>query len=95
MNDEEIAADAAINDTFLRMCVNSSPQILSVIFSKLTKYLAGKIVEPTVAGGDLSQHVQECGPVWPSKGSTVLHSYPGQEYLGQDEGEGGGEEGGV
>ena len=51
MNDEEIAADAAINDTFLRMCVNSSPQILSVIFSKLTKYLAGKIVEPTVAGG--------------------------------------------
>jgi len=42
-----------------------------------------------------TQHVQECGPVWPSKGSTVLHSYPGQEYLGQDEGEGGGEEGGV
>ena len=63
MNDEEIAADAAINDTFLRMCVNSSPQILSVIFSKLTKYLAGKIVEPIVAGGDLSQHVRECGPV--------------------------------
>merc|ERR1719348_1253052 len=43
LNDEEIAADAAINDTFLRMCVNSSPQILSVIFTKLTKYLAGKI----------------------------------------------------
>ena len=66
MNDEEIAADAAINDTFLRMCVNSSPQILSVIFSKLTKYLAGKIVEPIVAGGILAsmcKSVVQCDPV--------------------------------
>jgi len=54
LNDEEIAADAAINDTFLRMCVNSSPNILNTIFSKLTTYLAGKIVEPTVAGGILA-----------------------------------------
>merc|ERR1740128_617401 len=66
LNDEEIAADAAINDTFLRMCVNSSPQILTVIFNKLTKYLAGKIVEPTVAGGILAsmcKSLVQCDPV--------------------------------
>merc|ERR1719286_54129 len=54
LNDEEIAADAAINDTFLRMCINSSPELLDVLFSKLTNYLSGKIVEPTVAGGILA-----------------------------------------
>jgi len=66
LNEEEIAADAAINDTFMRMCVNSSPHILSVIFNKLTKYLTGKIVEPTVAGGILAsmcKSLVHCDPV--------------------------------
>ena len=51
LNDEEIAADAAINDTFLRMCINASPEILGSAMNKLKSYISGKIVEPTVAGG--------------------------------------------
>ena len=65
LNEEEIAADAAINDTFLQMCVNSSPQILAVIFTLLTKYLVGKIVEPTVAGAilvSMCKNSVQCDP---------------------------------
>jgi len=65
LNDEEIAADAAINDTFLRMCVNASPAMFNLIFNKLTNYLSGKIVEPTVAGGILAamcKSVVQCDP---------------------------------
>ena len=45
LNDEEIAADAAINDTFLRMCINASPEILHRATTKLTEYISGRIVE--------------------------------------------------
>ena len=65
LNDEEIAADAAINDTFGRMCMNSSPEIFDVIFGKLRSYLSGKIIEPTVAGGILAsmcKSVVQCNP---------------------------------
>ena len=65
LNDEEIAADAAINDTFGRMCMNSSPEIFDVIFGKLKNYLSGKIIEPTVAGGILAsmcKSVVQCNP---------------------------------
>lgn len=54
LNDEEIAADAAINDTFLRMCINSSHDIMTTVLSKLRSYIAGRIIEPTVAGGILA-----------------------------------------
>ena len=65
LNDEEIAADAAINDTFLRMCINSSPEILTRVMTKLREYVSGKIVEPTVAGGILAsmcRSVVQCDP---------------------------------
>ena len=35
LNDEELAADAAINDTFLRIVANSSPAMYDIIFRKL------------------------------------------------------------
>ncbi len=35
LNDEELAADAAINDTFLRIVANSSPAMYDTIFRKL------------------------------------------------------------
>ena len=50
------------------MCVNSSPRILSVIFNKLTKYLAGKIVEPTMAGGILASMCKSLVQFFPLKG---------------------------
>lgn len=65
LNDEEIAADAAINDTFLRICVNASPAIFKVIFHKLRGYLSGKIIEPWVAGGILASMCKtlvQCNP---------------------------------
>ena len=65
LNDEEIAADAAINDTFLRMCINSSPEILTNVTKKLRSYISGKIVEPTVAGGILAsmcRSIVQCDP---------------------------------
>ena len=75
LNDEEIAADAAINDTFLRMCVNSSPAIFGVIFSKLTCYLSGRIVEPTVAGGILASMCKSLVQTDPAKGLAFFVPY--------------------
>ena len=66
LNDEEIAADAAINETFLKLCINSSPEILTDIFNKLRVYITGRIVEPTVAGGILASMCRsavQCSPV--------------------------------
>jgi len=65
LNDEELAADAAINDTFLRIVANSSPAMYDTIFRKLQVYIQGKIVEPTVAGGILAsmcKSVVQCNP---------------------------------
>jgi proteasome activator subunit 4 len=75
LNDEEIAADAAINDTFLRMCINSSAEIFQVIFSKLRSYLSGKIVEPTVAGGILASMCKSVVQCDPAKGLAFFVPY--------------------
>ena len=65
LNDEEVAADSAINDTFGRMCVNLSPEIFDVVFKKLKSFISGKIIEPTVAGGIIAgmcKSVVQCNP---------------------------------
>jgi len=65
LNDEEIAADAAINDTFGRLCMNASPAIFAAVFRKVQQYLVGRIVEPTVAGGILAsmcKSLVQCSP---------------------------------
>ena len=68
LNDEEIAADAAINETFLRLCINSSPDILSEIFNKLRVNITGRIVEPTVAGGILASMCRSAVQCSPAQG---------------------------
>ena len=54
LSDEELAVDAIINDTFCKIVCNASPEMFQVIFSKLQRYLRGKICEPTVAGSILA-----------------------------------------
>ena len=39
LNDEEIAADAAITDTFQKIMVRSSPKIFKLAFNKLKRYV--------------------------------------------------------
>jgi hypothetical protein len=39
MNDEEIAADAAITDTFQKIMYRSSPKIFKLAFNKLKSYV--------------------------------------------------------
>ena len=63
LNDEEIAADAAINDTFLRMCINASPEILHRATTKLTEYISGRIVEVSCLDQEsccMLSHVELC-----------------------------------
>jgi len=39
LNEEEIAADAAITDTFQKILVRSSPKIFQLAFNKLKRYV--------------------------------------------------------
>jgi hypothetical protein len=43
LNDEEIAADAAITDTFQKIMYRSSPKIFKLAFNKLRRYVEVKI----------------------------------------------------
>ena len=59
---------AAINETFLKLCINSSPEILTEIFTKLRVYITGRIVEPTVAGGILASMCRSAVQAAPVQG---------------------------
>jgi len=75
LSDEEVAADAAINETFLKIVANSSPDIFKLIFSQLQKYLRGKIVEPTVAGGILASMCKSVVLSYPEQGLAFFVPY--------------------
>jgi len=75
LSDEEVAADAAINETFLKIVANSSPDIFKIIFSQLQKYLRGKIVEPTVAGGILASMCKSVVLSYPEQGLAFFVPY--------------------
>ncbi len=46
MNDEEIAADAAITDTFQKIMYRSSPKVFKLAFNKLRSYVEVRIIVP-------------------------------------------------
>jgi len=75
LNDEELAADAAINDAFLKIVGNSSPEMFETIFGKLQTYLQGKIVEPTVAGGILASMCKSIVQRYPERGLSFFIPY--------------------
>ena len=51
LNDEEVAADAAIGDTFQKIMSKCSSYIFDKVFEKLKKYILNNILEAAVAGG--------------------------------------------
>ena len=48
LNEEEIAADCTISDTFHKMMVKCSPNIFQLIFKKIKHHVETRILEPAV-----------------------------------------------
>lgn len=65
LNDEEIAADAAITDTFQKVMHRSSPKIFKLAFNKIRRYVEGRILEPCVAGSILASMCKSTVAVQP------------------------------
>ena len=50
LNEEEIAADCTISDTFQKMMCRVSRPTFVVVFDKIKRYVDSRILEPAVAG---------------------------------------------
>ena len=48
LNEEEIAADCTISDTFQKMMVKCSPTIFHLVFKKVKHHVETRILEPAV-----------------------------------------------
>ena len=49
LNEEEIAADCTISDTFHKMMVKCSPSIFQLVFKKIKHHVETRILEPAVS----------------------------------------------
>ena len=49
LNEEEIAADCTISDTFHKMMVKCSPNIFQLVFKKVKHHVQTRILEPAVS----------------------------------------------
>ena len=49
LNEEEIAADCTISDTFHKMMVKCSPSIFQLVFKKIKHHVQTRILEPAVS----------------------------------------------
>ncbi len=65
LNDEEIAADAAITETFHKMVGRCSAKIFNLVFDKLKRYTQSTILEPAVAGAIFASMCKGCVAVQP------------------------------
>jgi len=65
MNDEEMAVDAAIGDTFQKMMTRVSPELFSLVFGKVKRFVEARIFEAAVAGNILSSMVKVAASVKP------------------------------
>ena len=50
LNDEELAADAAITETFQKLVARVSMKSFNAVLEKLKRYAQNHILEPAVAG---------------------------------------------
>ena len=50
LNEEEIAADCTISDTFQKLMTRISRPTFLVVFDKIKRYVDSRILEPAVAG---------------------------------------------
>ena len=49
LNEEEIAADSAISDTFHKMMAKCSPRIFQLVFKKIKHHVETRVLEPVVS----------------------------------------------
>ena len=49
LNEEQIAADCSISDTFHKMMVKCSPSIFQLVFKKIKHHVQTRILEPAVS----------------------------------------------
>ena len=54
LNDEELAADAAITETFQKLVARVSMKSFNAVLEKLKRYAQNHILEPAVAGNTFS-----------------------------------------
>jgi hypothetical protein len=67
LNDEEIAADAAITETFQKLVGRVSSKIFNIVLDKMKKYAQNHILEPAVAGSIFAAMVKGVTAVQPNK----------------------------
>ena len=67
LNEEEIAADCTISDTFQKMMTRISHFTFNVTFDKLKRYVDSRILEPTVAGAIVAAMCKACTNVEPER----------------------------
>ena len=67
LNEEEIAADAAITETFHKLVSRLSMKNFNVILEKLKEYAQSRILEPAVAGAIFASMVKGMAAVQPEQ----------------------------
>ena len=67
LNDEELAADAAITETFQKMVSRLSMKSFNMILEKLKRYAESHILEPAVAGSIFASMVKGAAAVQPDQ----------------------------
>ena len=67
LNDEELAADAAITETFQKMVSRLSMKSFNLILEKLKRYAESHILEPAVAGSIFASMVKGAAAVQPDQ----------------------------
>ena len=65
LNDEEIAVDYAIADTFQKMMLKSSPQLFKLAFNKLKAFVSGRVFEAAVSGSILANMCKSAVSIHP------------------------------
>ena len=67
LNEEEIAADCTISDTFQKMMVKSSPNIFQLVFRKIKHHVQTRILEPAVSNKIILKSTRRMSDVKPTK----------------------------
>ena len=67
LNDEELAADAAITETFQKLVARVSMKSFNAVLEKLKRYAQNHILEPAVAGAIFASMVKGVAAVQPDQ----------------------------
>ena len=67
LNDEELAADAAITETFQKVVAKVTMKSFNAVLEKLKRYAQNHILEPAVAGAIFASMVKGCAAVQPDQ----------------------------